>query len=290
MRTRILSVAIATSLTACGGGDDKNETGPMSAADVARALGREDAARQDRRVDQGPGTAEAQGINCGPVNAQQPQGMDMVGIWIGMPADQAFARIACSNTALRVEFSNEGGFDVPPPPNGGQMRTGIEARSENERISAVLIGMPGQERVAYISRMVRYANGGQPAFDAFIQQFQRKYGQMATSYNASDGIVFGTVRAPDGRSLMTEADQSAFSACLPTPFGPSVSGDCGASLRVHLIPAGHNTPLVGQMTASMTDGALAMRMIEDYRSVAGAAQQQRQQQELDAARQRAPGL
>jgi hypothetical protein len=41
-----------------------------------------------------------------------------------------------------------------------------------------------------------------------------------------------------------------------------------------LLPAGQNTPLVGQMTEAMSDGAAVTRMIEEYRAAVGAGQRQ----------------
>jgi len=276
------SVFICLLLTACGA----NESSPI--ADIVNGASPNSAPAVSSGAQ---GTAGANGIDCASVNASSPQGFDMIGVTVGMPADQAFAKIACSNPALTVEFSTSGGFRVPPPPGGGQMRTAIVARSSNETIRASLVGMPGQERVVTISRRVSYRSGEEPAVDSFQQQAQTKYGPMLQDYGTgARNIAMGHVRRPDGRPIAGNEESADYGRCLPVSASPSILSDCGPAIRFVISPKQSNRQLVSEVEAVMTDGAVGMRLIDEYTAVAGGAQRQRQQQEIDQARTRTPNL
>jgi hypothetical protein len=278
---RALVPAAVLVLAACGGGNSSN--GDTSGFPNESAAKGPDA--------QGSGTVAANGIDCGPVTAQQPQGMDMVGVTVGMPADQAFAKIACSNPTLSVEFSTSGGFQVPPPPDGGQMRRTIVARSENEQITATLVGVPGQERVVTISRRVRFSAGQEPALRTFIQQIESKYGSMYQDFGTGSRNIAGAVlRTPDGQPITNRESLSRYAHCRPTSASANISSDCGPTIRFVISPNERNRELVSEVEAIMTDGAAGTRLIEEYTALAGGAQRQRESQEVQNAQGRSPNL
>lgn len=282
---RALVPVAVLALAACGG----NQTAGNDNPDIMNGATRSEP--DQRQTAQGSGTVAANGIDCSSVNAQQSQGMDMIGVTVGMPADQAFARIACSNPVLTVEFSTSGGFQVPPPPDGGQMRRSIVARSDNEQVAATLVGVPGQERVVTISRRVRFAPGQEPALRSFIQQIESKYGSMYQDFGTGARNIAGAIlRTPDGQPITDREGLSRYAHCRPTSASANISSDCGPVIRFVISPNERNRELVSEVEAIMTDGAAGTRLIEEYTALAGGAQRQRQSQEVQNAQRRSPNL
>lgn len=281
--------ALVFSLAACGGSDTNNDLAGTGDGDaVARLNARGSQRMAGAQQQPGQGTADAEGLNC---NLAAPSGPDMVGVTIGMSADDAYRAIACSNPALRVEYGTGGGFNVPPPPGGGQMRTSIVARSDYEQITATLVGLPGQERVITIARSVRYRSGEELALDALHRQLQGKYGEMRQDFGTGvRNIAIGHVRTPEGRPIAGNEDSPDYGRCLPIGSAANIVGDCGLAVRFVITPNPNNRQLVSSFEAVMTDGATGMRIIDDYRAVAGRAQQQRHARDVEQAKGRTPNL
>lgn len=236
------------------------------------------------------GTANTERFDCAAINAQHGEGPDIVGVTIGMPAEQAFQKVACSNPQLRVQYSQTGGFRVPPLPNGERPRTMIVTDGGQERVQVTLVGLPGQERVVAIKRETQFGAGDAPAFTTLRQQLESKYGTLVREAYQENTYTAGALRSADGRVIAAN-DDPLFMRCLPSTVGSvDVRGDCGLSVGVRIEPMPNNDSLARRLVVSMTHGSFGMAQIDAFAAHASSADQQRRESEVGAAAGRAPRL
>lgn len=295
-RNRLHGAALAallSTLAACGGGgNSSNDLAGTDGGDAVARLNARDsqsAAGAQDRAQPGQGTADAEGLNC---NLSPPSGPDVVGVTIGMSADDAYRAIACSNRALRVTVSERGGFGPPALPDGRRLRNSIVGEAEGERIEAALSGLPGAERVVTIRRSVTFAPGQEPARDALIQQLQGKYGTLTHDSREYGRWSGTTIRAPNGQPVPPNTLlQSRCALSVGMLAGPpDLQGDCGHAVAVRIEESGNNPELAARLIVSMNDGAYGMRQVEAVRAQANATAQGQRAQEVEQARGRAPNL
>ena len=139
-------LCLALALGACGGGgsdDAEADAGPRNNAMAAATGGRPPAASVR-------GTVSDQRLDCAAINARRGEGPDIAGVTVGMPAEQAFQKVACSDPALYVGYSEtDGDFMLPALPDGRRPRVRISTSGgqEGTTFRVGLLGQPGQERV-----------------------------------------------------------------------------------------------------------------------------------------------
>ena len=279
---RSLVPAAALALAACGGG---NQTANNDSPDIMN--GAMTSNPDQRHTAQASGTADAEGIECGAV--QPGSGNDVVGVTVGMSADDAYRLIACSNRALRVSFSDRGGFGPQVLPDGRRMRKSITAVAGGERIQALLVGLPGQERVVAITRELPFASGEAPLVTALVAQLQGKYGALRHDPNQYGQWSGNAIRGADGQPL-PEGSLSGAGCSLSAGLGGSLRGDCGLSVAVDIQISRENPNLADRLKVSLIDGAFGVRQIQTVNAVIEADARARQNRDTENARGNTPNL
>lgn len=288
-------------LSACGSGTGNNQFAGRSPEEIEAMLGQgSGGAPTDAGVGQGQAgaastarTADELGLDCNAVAAQRGEGPDVVGVTIGMSADQALQKIACSNRALRVEASDRGGFALPALPDGRRPRTTITGEGGQERVVVGLIGLPGQERVVTIRRTIQFASGQEPVIANTVAQLEQKYGSLSRSSVQRGALTVQSLRNANNQPL--DPSDSLLGTRCALSVGmqvgePDLQGDCGLSVSATIQPSAANEQLAGRLVVSMNNGAFGMQQVEAYRTAARGAAQQRQAQEVQDAGGRAPAL
>lgn len=288
---RALVPIVVLALSACGQGSADNSSQPVSIGDATRVLDRGGNPNAAGVGNDGAGTADAEGINCNGLAV--PNGPDVVGVSIGMSAEDAYRAIACSNRALRVAFNDQGGFAVPPSADGQRPRTMITGESGQERITAALVGLPGQERVVTIRRNLEFAQGEESAVTNLIAQLEQKYGSLAHNPNQYGAWTGLSLRDARNQPLTTEGNLlgSRCAMSVGSQMGqPDLIAECGLSVGVHINFRRDNQQLAERLVVTMSNGAFGMEQIAALQAQARGAAQQRQAQEVNDAQGRRPTL
>lgn len=276
-------------LAACGGDSGNNQFAGRSPEEIEAMMGQGSGGPIAESGTAGQGTADAESINCSGLAA--PNGPDVVGVSIGMSAEDAYRAIACSNRSLRVTYSDQGGFQLPPLPDGRRPRKSIHGENNQERIDVALVGMPGAERVVTIRRTVAFAQGQEPALNTLIAQLQQKYGALTHNPNQYGAWSGHALRGPDNQPIPTGSLlESRCAVSVGMNAGqPDLLGDCGLSVAVH-IEFGANEQIARQLMVSMSNGAFGVQQIEAIVAIARGAAQQQQAREVQEAAGRRPTL
>lgn len=293
-------IPVAALLAACGSESGNNQFAGRSPEEIEAMMGQgSGGAPVDAGVGRGqasaPGearTADELGLNCNAVAAQRGEGPDVAGVTIGMSADQALQKLACSNRALRVAFSDQGGF-TQPLPDGRRPRTTISGEGPQERVVVALVGLPGQERVVTIRRTLEFAAGQEPVITNTIAQLEQKYGALA--HNPAEYGRWTGHSLRDANNRPIAPNDSLLGARCALSVGmqagqPDLQGDCGLAVSVDIRPSSSNEQLAGRLVVSMNNGAFGVQLVEAYRAHANGAAQQQQSQEVDQAAGRRPTL
>lgn len=278
---RLLVPALVLVLASCGG-DENSQT-----ADLANGVSPDPAAPSQAGAQ---GTADAEGVNCNGLAA--PSGPDVVGVSIGMSAEDAYRAIACSNRALRVAFSDRGGFDLPPLADGRRPRTTITAESDQERITATLIGLPGQERVVLIRRSLNFPQGQEPVVTSLVSELQRKYGALEHNPNQYGAWSGRSLRDANNQPLVSEGPNGSLvaSSCAMSVLQDNLLSQCGQSVAVEISFSQANQQLASRLVVAVNGGAFGIQQIAAYRAQARGEAEQRQAREIENAQGRAPNL
>jgi hypothetical protein len=277
---RALASTLVLALAACGGSGN-------SSIDVANGASADRSASSSRGEG---GTADAESINCNGIPA--PDGLDVVGVSMGMSADDAHRAIACSNRALRVSFTDRGGFGLPPLADGQRPRTAIIGESGQERITVGLIGLPGQERVVTIRRTLNFARGQEPAVAAMISELQQKYGGLEHNPDQYGAWSGRALRDASNQPLISVGPSGTLlaSQCEMGVLQGNLIGECGLSIAVDIDFSRENQQLASRLVVSMSNGAFGMQQLQAYQAQARGAAEQRQSQEVQDAQGRTPSL
>ncbi|MEP9404349.1 hypothetical protein [Sphingomonas sp. VNH70] len=276
----------AAMLAGCGGGENT----PAEPAAQPLADGGESGVgyRPPPPSSAAQGTAATQGIDCA---ANRPAaasgGRDIAGVTLGMPAEQAFAIVACTNPAFEVDYSSEGGFRMAKLPGDTQPRTQIAARAGLETMTLSLVGLPGQEQVVAIHRSVEFADGQEAPVETVLKRLTDKYGQPSYRYSAGDGSVgrYELPYSPDGKLL--GPDNALFNQCTNdrSDGSMSISDACGISINFAVHAKSANPGLARSFAVALVDQRAAMAAIERFNQAAAAMAEKQRQGELNAAQQ-----
>lgn len=273
----------ATLLTACGGGTGNNTGAASLPKDAGAAATPETTAR---------GTAEANGIDC--ANRKETAGSrnDVLGVTIGMGAQEAYERLACANAAFTVEFAPGQGFRLPAVPGAPQPRTMLVADAGTEKVAVYLVGLPGEEKVYAISREVEFGVGAEPPVEQLYGTLVAKYGEGVRHRYYGD-TVFTVAYSPSGQLL--GADNEDFGTCKGDPHRAGVAADerCGLTVNYEIAPKPSNTGLAKVLFLTIVDQRGAMQAVEAYKAHAAGAVARKKEDELrqanDAVRNAAQG-
>lgn len=279
---RALVPAAVLVLAACGSG---NQSNPSGSPDIMNGSANAPEQRQSAR-----GTAAADNINCNGI--QRGNGADVVGVTIGMSADDAFRAVACSNPALRVSFSNQGGFGPQALPDGRTMRKTITAEAGQERIQVSLVGLPGQERVVAIRRSINFERGQEPSATTLIAELQQKYGALDHNPNQYGAWSGRSLRDANNQPLSSEGPNGTLvgSQCSMGLLQDNLIGECGLSVGVEISLSRENQQLASRLVVSMSNGSFGVQQVEAVRAQAQGQAEQRQSQEVQNAQGRSPNL
>ena len=280
-----LAALLAATLSACGGGRD----GPAGGSGSVLKNG---GATTDQAAASVPGAAGERGIDCAATGAQHGDGPDVIGVTVGMPAGQAFQKIACSDPAMDVHYKEIDGSEsirLPPLPNGQRPKYNIVAHRGGTTVHAYLIGLPGQERVISVNRTLRFERENAPAVAALVAQLEAKYGRLLRTPAIQDSYTAGAVRSAEGRAV-TATDDPLFLRCMADGSLYSLTGECGLSVVVSIYPRSDNPELVDYFDVSILNGNYGQQQVEAFVAYARGADQQRRNAEVEAASGRRPTL
>lgn len=255
MGGKIMASCLALALTACGGSDDagNNSTDAMQPGNAT--------AGETGEATAGNGTASAQRLNCNAINAARGEGMDIIGVTIGMPVEQAFQKIACSNPDLQVNLETRS--------DGSRY---IKAEFGEEDIAVQLSGVPGQERVTEIRRKIVNEAGKEPALAGLLAQLETKYGKpLPFPYG------YKAVHRKDG-TLVTSDTDPLFIAC---PF--EQVGECGTTVTIEVHKAPNNPELVRLLSMYMMNPSYTQEQNAIFKDHMKTADEQRRRKEVEEA-------
>lgn len=267
---RIFGAASACALLAgCGGGNANNSSAsPVGGIDVRPVDPMGGASAQT--AGQAKGTAEAEGIDCTNRAADANGRNDVLGVVIGMGAQEAYERLACANTAFTVAFSSQGGFTVPEVPGAPSPRTLLKADAGTQHVTAYLIGAPGQEKVYAITRHVEFGEGDEPSADKLRETLTAKYG-AGVQHVAYAGPIYTTAYSAEGALL--GAENPTFTACKEDPLSSGVAIDerCGMTASYEIAPKTSNPGLANHLDLTIVDQRAAIQALQAVRARASAA-------------------
>lgn len=228
------------------------------------------------------GTAEAQHIDCSGRKADPAATNDVLGVTVGMGAQEAYERLACANSAFTVEFPSSGGFDLPDIPGAQRPRRFLTADAGTEKVWAYLIGLPGQEKVYAIFHNIDFGEGKEPPVETLYQSLAAKYGK-GVQHVAYAGPIITVAHSPTGALL--GAESADFTRCMGNPRtqSVSVSDACGFTVDYEVEPKKANPGLAQRLFLSVADQRAAMQAIEAYKAYASGAVERQKADELQRA-------
>jgi len=265
-----LGSCLLAGLAACGSGDDSANIGDNSQSAAATSAEGEPSGAMANQ-----GTAQAQRLNCSAINARRGEGPDVVGITIGMPAELALQKVACSDPAAVVNTRTR--------QDGSRW---VEVEGGSQHLEVQLEGPAQDQRVTKVTRALSFGEGEQPVLADVTAQLESKYGRLLRYIHSTDPISFYSMRRADG-SLFTDSDDPLFNTCVNS----SLEAGCG-NLRVHvnIYRARQNPELVARMHVFIDHVLYGERVRQAASQQARAADEQRRKQEVDAASGRRPTL
>jgi hypothetical protein len=105
---------------------------------------------------------------------------DLIGIDMGMSADDALRIGQCSKEGYEVAVEDDKSVTLPDGSHGRGM---IELRKPNDRVNIFVMGLPGKETVYGLVREKKFAEGEEPTLDQMRADLVGKYGQMVEINN-----------------------------------------------------------------------------------------------------------
>ncbi len=282
-----LALSLIVSLAACG--RDRGGTDNFTTANGALAGGNAMGATVTV-----PAVAEQSTPAC-PTPSPAP-GLDIVGIHVGMSADEAFQRVVCAAPNLQIAYRSYSSnpYDYVSRPYPADTRDFIETRVSNgvapDSFRVQLAGRPGQEQVVAILREMNFAPGTEPTIATLEAELRRKYGlvnglppEQRLRYGfAATGLV-----GADGRA---SAGQIEYRCTARDTSGPPRL-DCPYFVIAEVRPRPDNPELAKEMRVEISSGPHAARMAAAYNTAStAAAERQRAEERAAANRRPAPGL
>lgn len=273
MTSRFITGALCTTqalfLVACSGADD----GQIGPSDGEMSYGDEEIVNQ--------GTAGAMGLDCNAIKARPVKGNDVVGVFIGQSAQNAFEAVACANPLIEVQFQGrevlpgrrfvDRGFYNTKLPGGAYAYSGIYATSGTETISVSLAGAVDDEHVIVVEREVEFGAGEQPPFDTLRTQIEQKYDlfwdDAQSGRGSSASSADGTVLTPQS-AIGKGYTNNLWGRCAAGVN--DVRENCGLAISVGIDRVAQNEGLARKLSIKMKHGAYAMRKIAEYERYAKA--------------------
>lgn len=252
---RLLGAASACALLAGCGGSNTNNSAMPSVVDMRAPdpMGRAGA----QTAGQAQGTAAADGIDCANRKADANGRNDVLGVVLGMGAQEAYERLACANPAFTVAFSEQGGFKVPEVPGAPSPRRLLTADAGTQHVTAYLIGAPGQEKVYAITRHVEFGEGDEPPTAKLRETLTAKYG-AGVQHVAYAEPIFTVAYSAEGALL--GAENPTFTACKGDPLDRGVAIDerCGMTADYEITPKTSNPGLAQHLDLTIVDQRAAI--------------------------------
>lgn len=226
---------------------------------------------------------------------QTAPGLDIVGIRIGMRADEAFRRVVCTVPDLQVGYRAYSGnpYGRAARPGSASARDFIESRISNgvapDAFRVELAGLPGSEEVVAVHRELHFTPGSEPTIATLAAELGRKYG-LVNGLPAEQRLQYGFYAASliDGEGRLTAGviEYRCTSRDSPTP-----RIDCPYFIAAEVRPRPDNPELAREMRIEIRSGPHAARMAAAYEAAATAAvERQRAQERAAAAGRPAPPL
>lgn len=223
-------------------------------------------------------------------------GLDVVGIHIGMSADEAFQRVACAAPDLQIAYRNYSSnpYDYLNRPYPSDTRDFIETRVSNgvapDSFRVQLAGRPGQEQVVAILREMNFAPGTEPTIATLEAELRRKYGLvngLPPEQRLRYGFAATGLIGVDGR---VSAGQIEYRCTARDTHGPPRL-NCPYFVIAEVRPRPDNPELAKEMRVEISSGPHAARMAAAYNTAStAAAERQRAEERAAATRRPAPGL
>lgn len=124
---------------------------------------------------------------------------DLIGIDLGMSADDALRIGQCSKEGYEVTVEDDTSVTLP---DGSHPRGMIELRKPNDRVNIFVMGLPGRETVYGLVREKKFAEGEEPTLDQMRADLVGKYGQMAEiNEYANNPYELAQSFTPDGQPI-----------------------------------------------------------------------------------------
>jgi hypothetical protein len=127
---------------------------------------------------------------------------DIRGVRLGMPPMVVEAELVCGNPAYAIARDQGGAFDVPRLNEDPQPHTSISADDgQGDKVEVLLLGMPGQEVAAHLSRSLGYALSEQPPVETERQSLIAKYGPPTSDDRFPYAETLNWIYEPSGRAM-----------------------------------------------------------------------------------------
>ena len=195
MRTNLVFTTCFV-LAACSGGAPSNPTtGDAVEGAVDAVEGRPEGASAEAGAE-----AETAKVNCSslPSPDSKPDN-DLIGIDLGMSADDALRIGQCSKEGYEVTVEEDKSVTLPDGSHGRGM---IELRKPNDRVNIFVMGLPGQETVYGLVREKKFKAGEEPTLERMRADLVEKYGAMVpTSSVANSPYELAQSFASDGKPI-----------------------------------------------------------------------------------------
>lgn len=232
-----LTTALVLTLGACGSaGEEANGT-----AENGQAMTANEAPAN--------GTAGAEKLNCAAVKARKAQGLDILGMTIGMPARQAFEATAC---AMPDSFIESRSFD--------DGTANFSIKSDTGTILVNLSGALDDQRVVMINRTMKFSAEDRPLRANFVKQMAEKYGPFTSSEADKYYDAHRMVKTVDGK--IVDASNPLYENCGQQDADPQ----CGLYVKYQLQGSGSDgaghVEFVEFVNMEITDASYSRKQAE----------------------------
>ena len=266
-------IASVSLLAACNSGGDSADSNEI--ANDGNAVSDGPAASGNIA---GAGTPAPQ-ASCPPA-ASSAKGPDVLGVRLGMSAEEAFSALACANPAFDIEYRTENVSQLPPMPDGSLPRTAVVASAGDDVATAYLMGPTGREKAIVLMHDIAFAPEQAPSVQDMVASLREKYGAAEDVGGTGSAIVRSLAHAPGGAAF--RADGSDFKRCSRVLGWNSegqfiTEGGCGLTINYRIDRRADNPNLaqklyviVADQEASINATLQARRDIETMRRGGGA--------------------
>lgn len=215
--------------------------------------------------------------------------MDVLGVRMGMPLDEALRSLKAHNPKLKLVNIQAQRFtdaDNKPHPVLYLLMTGERPRAKEQVY--LMLSLPPHQRVVHIDRQVQYEKNEASTRASVLGALQNKYGETAVQHGNSDDIsqlLWFVGRQP--------SERAACEGMSLRMAGWGLSGGrdrlrkgCGIVLRAGVREFRDNPSLVTELTVSLDDHILASQDLEDANRYFASAEKNRDKVEIEDATKR----